>query len=534
MSESGGVRHRSVKIVAGVLACALAGCAALFDFGDYDPSRPDVQPDASVLAEPFSIRAIPTSINGLSGDEIVVQVTIERRATFTEPISVGLGGAPGSSVAPLSIPGTAAGAEARIKLGAKHGSFAATLTATTPAYPSFTASTPLEIGVRGRPGTLDTSFAGTGVLDADALGSAEDVIVLADGRLLIAGTDRGGPASSGSFALARILADGTLDGSFGSAGHATVFPASGRGGEGAECLAQTADGRTVVGGTRAPVSAADGESETLLVRVDARGAADPTFGDAGVDLLQQASGCRSLHVLPDGKLLVVSDKAVERQTSGGARDASFGDAGRALDDNAATSFLGAVVAADSSSVVGGVFVKRDRFKNESTLSVLELSASGETDGGLLYPETRAANCDGARPLRLGGRVVIPATCATGKLGEFMGRRVSIAAVGDGGLDLGFGDAGVLTGPAVFESLAAVLAAGPGFVLVGQSSGAARSMVVSAHDLSGVQRWVADLSSSPLVNAIPRGAAVDLQGKPIVVGNRDVGGQKRAFVARFWP
>ena len=70
-------------------------------------------------------------------------------------------------------------------------------------------------------GSPDTTFDGDGRVCIDVgAGSAdrgEEVFVLADGRLLVAGT------SAGDFALARLLADGNLDWSFGTGGKAVAL-----------------------------------------------------------------------------------------------------------------------------------------------------------------------------------------------------------------------------------------------------------------------------------------------------------------------
>ena len=168
-------RFASMKRAACVLAlsAALVSCIALFDFDAFDPTRaPDTPDGPAVAVEPFAIRLSSTEVSGISGNTVALKVTIERRAQFADPITLGLAGGQDIALEAASVVGAAQETDAALLLGNKHGSLATTLTATSAAYPGFTATAPLTIVVRGQPGTLDTSFAGNGVTSVPPITSA--------------------------------------------------------------------------------------------------------------------------------------------------------------------------------------------------------------------------------------------------------------------------------------------------------------------------------------------------------------------------
>src|SRR6185369_5549432 len=69
-------------------------------------------------------------------------------------------------------------------------------------------------------GALDSSFDGDGLATADfgMIESARSVIVLGDGRLVVAGYRGPVNGNPGDFAVVRFLADGALDTTFGRGG----------------------------------------------------------------------------------------------------------------------------------------------------------------------------------------------------------------------------------------------------------------------------------------------------------------------------
>lgn len=122
-------------------------------------------------------------------------------------------------------------------------------------------------------GAPDPAFAGDGRAELGALlDRVEDLLVLGDGRVLVAGF------SGVDAAIVRLTAAGAPDPSFGSGGRYTLAPAAlGATSLRATALALQPDGRIVAGG----IANAVGAISMLLLRVDADGHADPSFGAGG-------------------------------------------------------------------------------------------------------------------------------------------------------------------------------------------------------------------------------------------------------------
>ena len=189
------------------------------------------------------------------------------------------------------------------------------------------------------PGELDSGFGTGGVLATDFGGTydwAYAAAVQRDGRIVAAGVSNG--AGTHDFALARYLPDGSVDHSFGDGGK--VVTDFGTSFDWAYALVLQPDGKIVVGG----VTDASGSRDFALARYNRDGLLDPGFGDGGrviSDLRPlSADTVHGLALQPDGKILagggsfldtVVlrpnSDFMLARFTADGAADLSFGVAG---------------------------------------------------------------------------------------------------------------------------------------------------------------------------------------------------------------
>jgi uncharacterized delta-60 repeat protein len=127
-------------------------------------------------------------------------------------------------------------------------------------------------------GALDLSFGGDGIVISDFGGieTSNSVIVLADGRLVLAGS-RGTelPNTVTDFAIARYLPDGSLDTTFGTAGLALVdsgqpeYPAQ---------IVELPNGNLLVAGT---TSEGGVPLDFLLARLLPNGSLDTSFGTGG-------------------------------------------------------------------------------------------------------------------------------------------------------------------------------------------------------------------------------------------------------------
>ena len=237
-------------------------------------------------------------------------------------------------------------------------------------------------------GTLDASFAIGGRTVFDVAGfhtQTFSVLAQSDGNVLAGGLimpDDGTTENccnwSEPLAVARFLADGRIDTSFGNAGIASVnFETGSWATAAARALLQQSDAKIVVAGT-AWYGYAWGYNgnccwpDMILTRLDAAGNLDTSFGrngrvylDPTADYFDPSAEDESeLHWLaqqPDGKLIgagsVGADMAVVRLTVDGALDRTFGEDGVVRiplgPDDAFASADAVAVQADGKIVIGG-------------------------------------------------------------------------------------------------------------------------------------------------------------------------------------
>jgi uncharacterized delta-60 repeat protein len=214
-------------------------------------------------------------------------------------------------------------------------------------------------------GALDPSFSGDGrtALDFGTHSVANDLAVLPDGRVIIAGGETSAPGDR--VVVARINTNGTVDATFGSSGR--VDPT--------KTPIETATS-VLLQGTQPVVAGIAGDSTSALTRYNANGTIDPSFGSAGTTRTEHARTSRIQALVADasGRLVGVgrialsptdsstSYTAVFRFSHDGAPDTTFGCAGSTLtevlgigdgtnlDESVATS-----AAADGDNIVVGGF-----------------------------------------------------------------------------------------------------------------------------------------------------------------------------------
>lgn len=213
-------------------------------------------------------------------------------------------------------------------------------------------------------GALDTTFgvAGTFTLAPEEYGDrnvASGVVLDPDGRIVVSGSH------DEQLVVVRLLADGTLDGSFGTAG-VYLGPAH-------LYNAGAFIERTAAGGYR--VTAAS-ETECSVVALTTAGAIDNAFGTAGTATVVTPQGnaltCTSLAMQADGNLLLTGIAGGQafsaRMLATGAPDAGF-----AADSVAAGMSLATAIAVDGSGrvLVAGL--------GESGAMITRLAADGSLD-----------------------------------------------------------------------------------------------------------------------------------------------------------
>jgi uncharacterized delta-60 repeat protein len=163
---------------------------------------------------------------------------------------------------------------------------------------------PLTAVVRYREnGTLDTTFDGDGrvALPGDDVGRG--LAVQADGRIVLAGSIETAvlPATLQRFALMRLLANGTIDESFGNGGR--VQTAFTQRGDAAFGVAVQADGKIVAAGS----SNIQVNSNFAVARYDSDGDLDLAFTDDGmltIDFFGFTDVAENVAIQSNGKIVL--------------------------------------------------------------------------------------------------------------------------------------------------------------------------------------------------------------------------------------
>lgn len=189
-------------------------------------------------------------------------------------------------------------------------------------------------------GTLDNTFNGTGTLVITAFNEsyAYDLFFQPDDKIVVVGT-RADVNFQFSMLAMRLNADGTMDNTFGTGGFSEHEISTGD--DFAYAVAPLDNGQMLLAGT-----ALDGSfnSEPVIVRLNADGSIDNTFGTNGVAALpvtHQDNKFWSVGLQSDGSIVASGhidqgltgggqfnfDVLVARFTSSGVLDATFGNAG---------------------------------------------------------------------------------------------------------------------------------------------------------------------------------------------------------------
>jgi uncharacterized delta-60 repeat protein len=162
----------------------------------------------------------------------------------------------------------------------------------------------VDLAAYNSDGSLDTAFDGSaGIIrtsfDGGGDSSAFAVAVESNGKVLIGGVN------TANYALARYDTNGSLDPTFGNGGEVTTSPGGSNGGV-IYTLALQPDGKIVAAGELGPAVA--------LLRYDASGSLDPSFGTGGINYLdperdfgaEMETGVSSydLALEPDGRILM--------------------------------------------------------------------------------------------------------------------------------------------------------------------------------------------------------------------------------------
>jgi uncharacterized delta-60 repeat protein len=229
-------------------------------------------------------------------------------------------------------------------------------------------------------GTLDPTFGTGGLLTTDFGGSdqANGVTIQPDGKIVVVGL------LQGSIGVARYNADGSLDSTFGSSGK--VITDASPSFDGAFDVA-ISSGKIVVGGGTGLYPSSP--SDFQLVRYNANGSLDTTFGSVGI-VTTDFGGTDNIFAIAvgaDGKITAAGatksalpgDFAVARYNADGSLDPGFGSGGKVTTDFSAGSEdggNGVVVQPDGTITVAGTAGSPPA---GTSFAVLRYTATGSLD-----------------------------------------------------------------------------------------------------------------------------------------------------------
>ncbi len=295
-------------------------------------------------------------------------------------------------------------------------------------------------------GTLDTTFGTSGMASVGFIGgqSRTGVALQPDGKIIWVGSQNtpGFPAfGTFSFAVARFNANGTLDTSFGTGGHASVeffAPPMQGAQEFADAVLVQPDGKILVAGSARQGQIRSAPIQGAIARFNANGTLDASFGTGGKILSSSLpSGITALGLDAAGSIFTLPTRA------------EFSPSGRA--DAAVTPATIASNSAGGSSVFlpSGQFVQADGVtvvRHDDDVRVQRFNADGSlASASPAFDYSGAAGLDQARDSV--GAVAVQAN-GQGVVGgaHFLSTSIfGLARVNpDGTLDAGFGSGGVLT------------------------------------------------------------------------------------------
>jgi uncharacterized delta-60 repeat protein/uncharacterized repeat protein (TIGR02543 family) len=268
-------------------------------------------------------------------------------------------------------------------------------------------------------GSIDTDFGDNGVARADSRyrGNTVSLAIQPDGRLLLAVRLTGYPTAPTYFtyAVARLLPDGSVDESFGTDGVA-VHRQQARGDEITGAVLLQPDGKILLSGSGYHPDLGGCE---MVVRLTENGSLDNSFGDSGVAYIDFLAGSsRNDHVAhpialqSDGSILIAGRtldgsryiQGLVRLTPDGTVDESFGYQGRATvrygeAGDEATSI--AVQSDQSILLVGSAYDENGARK----VTVSRFDPDGARDPSFSLGRRRVIDL-GPTTFTTGGRVVI--------------------------------------------------------------------------------------------------------------------------------
>lgn len=199
---------------------------------------------------------------------------------------------------------------------------------------------PLEDRCLLSAGALDPTFGIGGIVNPPAFGVAGMAIQPADGKIVTAGTVYSGAFTADDFAVARYNANGSLDSTFGTGGKVVTDFGKDQAWDDAFATVLQPDGKILVAGRHSPKFNSGGNWDMALVRYNANGSLDKTFGGTGIVTTSfsrtSQEQATAVALQSDGKIVIAgfvqdttSDFALARFNTNGTLDTAYGTGGRA-------------------------------------------------------------------------------------------------------------------------------------------------------------------------------------------------------------
>jgi uncharacterized delta-60 repeat protein len=182
-------------------------------------------------------------------------------------------------------------------------------------------------------GKADSTFGGAGYV-VIPVGTGNDdarsVAIQEDGKLVVAGTTYNNATQKNDFAVIRLLANGSLDMTFGNNGK-VIYSAGNSCYDGCDAVLIQPDGKILLGGG----ACLNDQNGSALIRLLPNGSPDPAFGSNGIVVGNQGSRILDLALQSDGKILECgynyenghNYQTTARYHANGSPDTTFGDYG---------------------------------------------------------------------------------------------------------------------------------------------------------------------------------------------------------------
>jgi uncharacterized delta-60 repeat protein len=204
----------------------------------------------SAPASPFAIAVAPDMVTVEQGSNFGTAVSVVRSPGFTGPVDVALDAPPaGFSAAPFTIPADATAGVLNVSTAAlvTPGVTTALTIKATSGMTSLSAT--LSAKVVGPRGGVDTTFGvgGTATIPVASLTQPVYSAVQPDGKIVSIVAAYSGGATSYDWVVVRVNADGTPDTTFGTSGRVTVAVTTGF--DSPRMIGVLADGKIIVAGT---------------------------------------------------------------------------------------------------------------------------------------------------------------------------------------------------------------------------------------------------------------------------------------------